>query len=102
MLIFTLNFMSQQNAQTDLLGQDRLSCMNLSLKSMGVGAGVKSRALAALVENLGSVPSMHIKWLTAACNASSRVSSALFWPLGSCIDALHIHTLRQILIKSTK
>ena len=38
------------------------------------------RALTALVENLRSLPSTNMGWLTTACNFSSRAFDAL-WPL---------------------
>ena len=45
------------------------------------------RALAALAGDPGSVTSTYIGWIIVACNCSSRVSGAPFWPLW----ALHTH-----------
>ena len=36
--------------------------------------------IAALAEDLSSLPSAHARWLTASSNSSSKGSSALFWP----------------------
>jgi hypothetical protein len=41
------------------------------------------RALAALAEDLGYIPSTHIRQLTNACNSSSRDSDIVFWLLGA-------------------
>ena len=41
-------------------------------------------ALAALAEDLDSVPSTHIRQLTATCNSSLWEFDAVFWPLGTC------------------
>jgi hypothetical protein len=38
------------------------------------------RVLPALAEDLSSVPSSQVRWLTAAPDSRSSSSSALFWP----------------------
>ena len=38
------------------------------------------RALAGFAEDLGWVPSTHVRWLTITCNSNSRRFTPLFWP----------------------
>ena len=53
----------------------------LSWSKFSPGAGEIAkcfRACVALAEDLDSIPSTHIRWLTTTCNSSSRESGALF------------------------
>lgn len=65
------------------------SWMALCSKSRSSWAGVAQwlRTLALLAENLSSVPSTHMVWLTCACNSSYRGTSS-----GSC-TYLYTHYL---------
>lgn len=46
-----------------------------------------------------SVPSISVRWLTAACNSSCRRSGALFWPPRAPV---HIRTHRYIYAQHLK
>ena len=53
------------------------------------------RALAALLEDLGSIPSTHITAYTA-CDSTSREPNPHFWPLlASGTHVVHKYTCRQ-------
>lgn len=64
-----------------------------------------SRAHAALVEDLGSVPNMHTV-AHSLCNTSSTVASALVWDLRvpgtqvTCMKVNHTHKIKIKIFKS--
>lgn len=52
------------------------------------------RSLIPLLEDISSVPSIHIRKLTTAYYSCSRVSN-IFWPLqGTCTHVVHINLYR--------
>lgn len=51
-----------------------------------------SSSLAALTENLNSVPSFRVKWLIISYNSSSRGADAPFWSLWVCPMTWNTHT----------
>lgn len=53
------------------------------------------RALDALTEDLSSLPSAHIRWLTTACDSSFGGFGTLFWPLGYLYAYAQTHNFKE-------
>jgi hypothetical protein len=57
------------------------------------------RAIVALAEDQGLVPSIHTGWLKIVYNSCFQGSVALFWPeQATGIHMMHIHTYGQKII----
>lgn len=65
---------------------DSVLVKTVTIKTVPQGAGGRVKRLRvhfALAEDLGLLLITHVEWFTAACNASSEGSDALFWTLWS-------------------
>lgn len=68
---------------SNILSESQPAFLTLN-KNYSQGAGVVAqqlKALAALAEVWGSVPSAHTGWFTTSCNSDFGESNSLFWLL---------------------
>lgn len=64
---------------------------NIAFKMWAGGIGQKLRILAAFAKVLSLDSITHIRWLTSACNFSSKISDTLYWASQAPIISAHSH-----------
>lgn len=79
--------------KTALSSTDQYSFSLFKILQHGMGAMTQGLAeLAALPENMNSVPRTHVWWCATVCNSSSKGSDAFLWPPKANTHVQCMHT----------